>query len=1195
MMHVLVETEDTSSISSPLKTTNRIKFLSLSVSESYIVFGASSGGLYVYDRESFAFKALVPSKEGPITCVRISPDEKWFGFSTTRGVSCVLEHSGSAVNRRILSHVHEGRSVTALQWNNLSSQLYIGDNSGQISVISVSSYLTPAVALMQLDSAIVQLDTCSYMLLASTTTRSFLCDTFREQYRQIGNRLRDGEFGGCFYHVDAMEPLISPVLETSRDQEGAPGPFSSLSDGEWLLADNNLQNVKLFCSRPGLRLWEVRIDGAVMNTHQFKQLRHTPPVNVIRPPEVGIYSETMNLPHQSQTLQFKKLCNLANKYILTYDANGLCVLDPMTSEIILWTDQFKNILDVHVVDDVMYLWMGDSKLHAVSFTPIDKFLVRMYLQRRYLYCAQLCAVHVSTLKKLAHISLKLHILVDLLQKVKEEETGNSLDEDATAKIHELLDEVSKTAQNQDQAQMLKSGIFIVGNAHLLSQNQKLGVHKPCGNISQKSQAYDAVDILPSLLRRQEGQTQENGHSGEGTMNGVFKNSILPSISSIDKSNGNSDEDFDPFPDLPLSSLTSAETIMALKSLTTTVSGTITNGTKSLREKWQSIEERLRGQEESGLGVEKSINRSGVQVPNLFENCDEEDRNVATSHKKATRLPISSLVDYCTQIESHQNGNRVNLEELQFKMLDSFLLLYDEFMKSSTMEETGKSVAGSSEDKESVFIIRKWLNCSNTVPFPFHDHFEKEFVTTLSLQFQVCLASGALSKWLSEFLSQLELDYSLFPSHIGRIHSKNALLLDQVMGRFLGICSGLLEPYSALQSLEDSGCTCNYFSWNVIVDYFHKSSSTSFASAPDRASANTDTHSWSLPRTLNAMLVLLQLGQVQSCRNIGNSVPTRYILRTMLKLKENSTHLSKLFLTYLEKVQEEDLLASLEDKEVYYFTRKAFESLHQVEPREQCSCGFPLKEVDFDRPFLNVGLALITSVYKSSGLVEAIMLCQKTGVLWHFLLTLRRGERVEEVLPLILHTGCVEELKKRCGELLSSGWDLVFQLRSDLEEGLCLNCHTRSTISPKSIPWMSLAYLLLSEMDSDFALALLSKYSKSIPSGSINLQFYQSCLLASVAESHSAQTKRDLLDSLVDSHALPAISPKVADKLGLPLSGGQHHWGLELQLAKNQCCYCLLPLASSSGGSVVVFQCRHSFHSVCLQQQLLKLCPICAKF
>lgn len=94
-------------------------------------------------KESFVFNVgkFDHFQEGPVSCVRISPDEKWFAFSTARGVSCVLEHNGSSVNRRILSHEHEGLKVTALQWNSSSTQLYVGDNTGRISVIRVASYL----------------------------------------------------------------------------------------------------------------------------------------------------------------------------------------------------------------------------------------------------------------------------------------------------------------------------------------------------------------------------------------------------------------------------------------------------------------------------------------------------------------------------------------------------------------------------------------------------------------------------------------------------------------------------------------------------------------------------------------------------------------------------------------------------------------------------------------------------------------------------------------------------------------------------------------------------------------------------------------------------------------------------------------------------------------------------------------------
>lgn len=1181
MMYILAETDDTSGISTPLKSTNRIKFLTFTASENLIVFGATSGGLYVYDRETYNFKSLVPSKEGPVLCVQISPDEKWFGFSTGRGISCVLEHHGSSVNRRILSHVHEGKKVTALQWNNSSTQLYVGDDSGQISVISVSSYLTPAVALMQLDSAIIQLDTCSYMLLVSTFTRSYLCDTFREQYRQIGTRLRDGEFGGCFYHVNPYEPSTEPHHEIGSGLKDSHGPFSSLSDGEWLLADKHLQNIKIFCARPGLRLWEVRIDGAVMSTHQFKQLQSTPPVHVVKPPDVETEKVFEGGHH---VLQFKKLCKVSNKYIFTYDSSGLCVLNPLTSEVILWTNEFKNIVDVKVVKDVMYVWMGDSRLHALLLTPIDKFLVRMYLQKKYMYCAQLCAANVNVLRKVAHVSSKMHILSDLLQKVKDED--NLLDEESLSKVEELLEEVSRTAQNCDQAQMLNSGIFIVGNAHLLSQQkdefraQKL-----------PSQAPDNV-IFSNLLLKQENQSQVSSPLDKDTFNGIFKKSILPSMSSSffpDQLNLNGDNDYDPFPDLPLSSLTSTETMMALKNLTSSVSGTISNSTKSLKEKWQNLEEKLGWQEEIGLSTEKSINRPDIQATissgDVRNDFDDKNELIKTK-KKSSKLPVSSFMEKCYQI---QTEDLMTVQDLVFEMLESFGLLYQKFRlhTQSAPERTSSSIC---ENGESPSNYHQWLNSKEIIPFPFQDHFENEFLTTLSQIFHRCLKYGCFSNWLTQFLPFLDLDHSLFPSHIGRIHQKKSLLLDQALGRSLRIWSNLLDPHSALQSLDETTCPCQYFAWNVIMDHFHSSPNVTSLSLGQESPDG-----WPLPRTLNAMLVMFQLGQVESCRSIGEHIPIKHVLRTVLRIKEDPSRLCLLFLTYFEKVPKGEILINFEDPEIYYFVRHAYENFHRTSVQCQCKCGFPLDEIKLEKTFSQVGRSLLSYIHETEGLSEAMSLCQKTNVLWYHLLILRRNEALEEVLPLILQLSCEEELKNRHTELSDSAWNLLLELRVKLQEGYCLNCGTplgRKLIS--KITWMTIVNLLLQKTSVDFTLSLLLKFSHSIPSGSLDLGFYQNCLLASVAENHSKDLKSNLLDSQVDSKSLPVISSKLAERLDLPNCQERHHWGLQVDLLKSHCICCMLPLASSSGGSVISFYCKHSFHSVCVEKQLLNKCPICTK-
>jgi hypothetical protein len=74
--------------------------------------------------------------------VSVSPDEKFFAFSTMKGVVCIVERSQSLKVRRIqMSTEHHGSEVTAMQWNFCSSELFVGDDSGKISVVSPSAFV----------------------------------------------------------------------------------------------------------------------------------------------------------------------------------------------------------------------------------------------------------------------------------------------------------------------------------------------------------------------------------------------------------------------------------------------------------------------------------------------------------------------------------------------------------------------------------------------------------------------------------------------------------------------------------------------------------------------------------------------------------------------------------------------------------------------------------------------------------------------------------------------------------------------------------------------------------------------------------------------------------------------------------------------------------------------------------------------
>jgi hypothetical protein len=74
--------------------------------------------------------------------VSVSPDENFFAFATVKGVVCILERSQSLKARCIqMSVEHHGSEVTALQWNGCSSELFVGDDTGKISVISASAFV----------------------------------------------------------------------------------------------------------------------------------------------------------------------------------------------------------------------------------------------------------------------------------------------------------------------------------------------------------------------------------------------------------------------------------------------------------------------------------------------------------------------------------------------------------------------------------------------------------------------------------------------------------------------------------------------------------------------------------------------------------------------------------------------------------------------------------------------------------------------------------------------------------------------------------------------------------------------------------------------------------------------------------------------------------------------------------------------
>lgn len=79
----------------------------------------------------------------------VSPDEKFFAFSTVKGVVCILEKSQSLKVRRIqMSLEHHGSDITALQWNISGNELFVGDDCGKVSVVRASPFGVSILAVV---------------------------------------------------------------------------------------------------------------------------------------------------------------------------------------------------------------------------------------------------------------------------------------------------------------------------------------------------------------------------------------------------------------------------------------------------------------------------------------------------------------------------------------------------------------------------------------------------------------------------------------------------------------------------------------------------------------------------------------------------------------------------------------------------------------------------------------------------------------------------------------------------------------------------------------------------------------------------------------------------------------------------------------------------------------------------------------
>ncbi|XP_026751662.2 BLOC-2 complex member HPS5 homolog [Galleria mellonella] len=533
--YILQELPDiTDSIKYPIKSVQRIKYTCFDVSKTLIAFGATSGGIYIFNRNPCEFVQLIPNKDGAITRLAISPDEKHIGFANGKGVVTVTacDQSIGGGYLTVTSKEHQGNEVTAMVWGR-NNMLFTGDDVAKVSVLQLQSFIAKTIfqsssqTIMSLDSRICQLDVKENMLLVSTFTRCYICDTLQEQYRQIGLKLRDGEFGACFFNKENHDnnSLAQTVHDFTEVKQ-----YNIVDDDAGFTVGEGLANTLIFCARPSSRLWEATIDGTVKRTHQFKQVLAKQPMKLFSLESYNneiISLSTDNTVCEGQSVNFPKLYTV-NGAIFSFKKDAIYFLNLFNVDDTTWFT-FGDIADCKIYHDIIYIWLTNGSLICLKYTKIEKFLVQCYVDEKYVLCAELCALYRDHLLN-NNLSFKLHILSGIREKLN--------NKDLLKNIDDILEKIDSLKSNE--AIQMKSGIYIVDNTYqaqssLLDNDVKGGKHNEdsrFGTLSPDAlQAFKELSITVSdKLNTSKKILKEKWEDFEGKMKIFNESQPIPELS-----------------------------------------------------------------------------------------------------------------------------------------------------------------------------------------------------------------------------------------------------------------------------------------------------------------------------------------------------------------------------------------------------------------------------------------------------------------------------------------------------------------------------------------------------------------------------------------------------------------------------------------------------------------------------------------
>ncbi|EQC32204.1 hypothetical protein SDRG_09956 [Saprolegnia diclina VS20] len=350
-------------------TTTGVKYTCVDVCARFLACGASNGSVYVFARSQKKqatsnvqfrlLKMIAPpssaSERHPVANLSFCPSQRYLVVGTAKGAVYAISLVDPArIGEKIeFSHaLHVGFSVNAFLWDADGSRVFSACAGGTVAQTSIRAGMsvlfgnTTTEFLLKEDTAIVQLDLVKTAspardyLLVSSQTRVLILNlaaTDANGVVQVGSKLRQGNYGACFY------------------------------------LDNDEKDYRVFSTRPGRRVWVGDPStGTVSSTLKF---------SLTKPPET--FFQGPNLPPH-EPISVKSL-NLSKVHVFKYihesmdftpeapqllswfpGTSALFFVDPVGLELVEWHVDLGEIHDLKVLDaSVFAVLHGDPGRVAI--------------------------------------------------------------------------------------------------------------------------------------------------------------------------------------------------------------------------------------------------------------------------------------------------------------------------------------------------------------------------------------------------------------------------------------------------------------------------------------------------------------------------------------------------------------------------------------------------------------------------------------------------------------------------------------------------------------------------------------------------------------------------------------------------------------------------------------------------------------